>query len=63
MRIATVRVWLGAKQYAEEVSRFRIEEMYANRHIYTCIFAVGVLRIPRVAAGISAGLPQLCSRG
>ena len=33
--------------------------MYANRHIYTCIFAVWVLRIPLITTAVSAGLPRL----
>jgi len=60
---SSVRVWLGAKRYAEEVSRFRIEECVLIGIYILCIFAVRILRIPRVAAGVSAGLPRLCSRG
>ena len=32
--------------------------MRANQHIYTCILAVGVVRIPEIAAAVSVVLPR-----
>ena len=56
--------FIGLKAVSGGIIWIQYMRMYANRHIYTGIFAVGVLRIPRIAAGVSAGLPRdLYSRG
>ena len=55
---------VGRRAVSGVIQWIRYRTMYANRHIYTCIFAVGVFRIPQITAAVSAGLPRdLHSRG